>query len=120
MAGKKIFLEDPGQYLDEKAKANLRYVKKDYINRDLDYFGLIVADKTGVGLGKSTLAQAFCAYMDILNWGIKHRRYHTGRNFFNESDFRLEEPYLKPMDSFQFDEPDAFFSLSATSREQKR
>lgn len=117
---KKIFLEDPGQYLDAKTKQNLQHVKRNYIDKDLDFFGLIVADKTGVGLGKSTLEHELCAYMDILNWGIKGRRFHTGRIFFNEACYRMEESYLKPMDSFGFDEPDAFFSLSATSKASRR
>lgn len=120
MAGKKVFLDDPGKYLDGPGKRNLQHVKRNYIDKDLDFFGLIVADKTGTGLGKTTLKMIMCAYMDILNWGVENRRYHTGRIFFNETDYRMEEPYLKPTDSFGFDEPDAFFSLSATSGSQRR
>lgn len=120
MAGKKIFLDNPGQYLDRTTKANMRNVKRTYIDNDLDFFGLVVCDKTGTGLGKSSFAQQLCAYMDILNWGIENRRFHTGRIFFNETDYRMEESYLLPRDSFEFDEPDAFFSLTATSRSQRR
>jgi len=117
---RKIFLENPGQYLSPKIKANLKNLKKEYMDKDLDFFFLITADKTGVGLGKSTLQHLLSAFMDLEIRGLEARRYNTNHIFFDEANFRLMQPYLKPGDCFGFDEPDAFFSLEGGTRKQRR
>lgn len=117
---KKIFLEDPGKYLDEKIKRNLVNLKKNYMDRDQDWLGLIVGDGTGLGVGKSTLEHLLCANMDVLCHGKDLRTFHTGRVFFSNSDYRMEKPNLKPLDSFCWDEPDAFLSTTGASRKSRK
>lgn len=117
---RKVFLEDPGKYLCVKTKDSLKKAKENYMDQDQDYFGLVVADKTGVGLGKSTFWMLLCAYMDILINGMNNRRFHLGQIFFDSVDFRFGRPKLKRKDCFGFDEPDAFFSLTTTTKEARK
>lgn len=109
----KISPPDAGQYLDPITKANLDRIKTNRLGQKYDYVLVIVADKTGVGLGKSALFHECCAYIDPDGFTID-------RVLFDGMDYRMIEGRLKSMDAFGFDEPDAFFSTEAMSGEQRK
>ncbi len=110
---KQLLVPNPAKYLDDTTKKNIDYVKKEVIGKKYDFVILIVADKTGVGLGKSNLADLLCAYYN-------RERYVMANIFFDAMDYRLREKYLKPKDPFKFDEPDAFLSTEAMTRAQRK
>lgn len=108
-----ITVPTPQERLCPVTKSNLDRVRKFRLDREYDYVIVIVADKSGVGEGKSTLAHLICSYMNP-------ERFTLGFVIWDGTDFIIIKSRLRPKDSLCFDEPDAFLSGDATTRHQKK
>ena len=109
-------IENPEDYLDEVTRLTLDNVITHGLMKEFDCVIVICADKTGVGVGKSTLAMLCCAYV-AKKLGKKFTPEYI---IFDTMDYRLLERRLKPMSCIQFDEAiDVFFSRDAMTKNQR-
>ena len=112
----KNMIDNPEDYLDEVTMLTLDNVITHGLLKDYDCVIVICADKTGVGVGKSTLAMLMCAYV-AKKLGNKFTPEYI---IFDTMDYRLLERKLKPMSCIQFDEAiDVFFSRNAMTKNQR-
>ena len=112
----KNIIDNPEYYLDDVTKLTLDNVIERGLKQDYDCLIIICADKTGVGVGKSTLAMLICSYV-ANKLGNKFTPEYI---IFDSMDYRFLEQKLKPMTCLQFDEAiDVFFSSNATTKDQK-
>lgn len=108
-----ITVPTPADRLCPVTKMNLDRVKKYRLDREYDYVIVVVADKSGVGEGKSTLEHLICAYINPERFTINHV-------IWDGADYDMLKPSLRPKDSIGFDEPDAFLSSEASTRQQRK